>query len=66
MKTFQHKAAVSCILNGYMSGGVGLWFWMTGKLGRAWWRCMVVPGVVHGWCVRWGFGNCMCIHIKTT
>ena len=29
-------AAVSCVANGYMLGGVGLGFWVSGKLGSAW------------------------------
>ena len=29
-------AAVSCVADGYMLGGVGLGFWLTGNPGRAW------------------------------
>ena len=40
-------AAVSCSSNGYRLGGVKMWSGTTGKLSRAWHRCMGgawVPG----------------------
>ena len=36
----QGKAAVSCSSSAYRLGGVGFGIWLTGKLGRAWHRCM--------------------------
>ena len=33
---FDHLAAVSCSLNTPRLGGVKIGFWLTGKLGRAW------------------------------
>ena len=58
----QKIAAVSCSPNGYRLGGVKFGFWLTGKLGRAWHRCMAFlvgpagPCMVHGigawWCTR--------------
>ena len=63
--SLETKAAVSCSLTAYTLGGVGLGFWLTGKLGSA----SVVHGVgawrVHGVCmvvvvmlvmVWWGVG----------
>ena len=44
--SMDNSAAVSCSLNGAMLGGVGFGFWLTGKLGRAWYRCMC--GAWHG------------------
>ena len=47
-------AEVSCSPDAYRLGGVKLGFWLTGKLGRAWHRCMAFlagpagPGMVHG------------------
>ena len=36
----RHIAAVSCSAHGAMLGGVGLGFWLTGKLCRACYQCM--------------------------
>ena len=35
-----NRAAVSCSPDVYRLGGVGFGFWLTGKQGRAWHRCM--------------------------
>ena len=43
----QHPAAVQCGPVTPMLGGVGLVFWLTGKLGRAWVGAWV-HGMVHG------------------
>ena len=32
----EEQAAVSCSPDAYQLGGVGLGFWLTGKLGRVW------------------------------
>ena len=44
LKTFVSIAAISCSPTGPWLGVVGFGFWLTGKLGRAWYRCMV-------WCM---------------
>ena len=49
-------AAVSCSPDVYRLGGVGLGFWLTGKLGRAWvgsWH----GAWVHGWVMWWSWGG---------
>ena len=57
-------AAISCSPTGPWLGVVGFGFWLTGKLGRAWYRCMVWcmvglgvsindVGVLPGWWVCW-------------
>ena len=45
-------AAVSCSPDAYRLGGAGFGFGMTGKLGRAWCRCMG-GAWVHGYLVAW-------------
>ena len=39
---FNNTAAVSCSPDVYRLGGVGFGSGTTGKLGRAWHRCMVI------------------------
>ena len=63
-----YAAAVSCSLGVYTLGGVRLWFWLTGRLGRAWRWCMVCAWVPGGGdvgggvvVVLWWWDNCMCI-----
>ena len=60
---FKWVAAVSCSPDAYRFGGVGFGFWLTGKLGRAWHRCMdgawVHGSLVVVWCVIviWGIAQ---------
>ena len=54
-------AAVFCVAGVYWSGGVGLGFWLTGKLGCAWVGAWVAARggarVVVVWMMLWGRGK---------
>ena len=54
-------AAVSCSADGYRLGGVKMGLGTTGKLGRAWHRCMAFFGWAS-WAVHSAWHRCMAVH----
>ena len=47
-KLVKSRATVSCSPLNVRLGGVGLWSWLTGKLGSAWVGAMMVHGLCMG------------------